>query len=1116
MISFLPSASTLLLNAQAQGSAPGVPPSQRSSVSEKCDGKVPLLEPRLTVAGKLTPGSVQCYRIPLEPKQYMHVVVMQRGIDVVLRLYDFKGNQVGGEVDSPNGRFGPEPASEVVPREENGKVRDSESHYLLVVSSQDNAPVRPDYTVTLEELRGAKPEDGRYVAGERSFLDIQLKLNQLRPVKTLDEAHAALDPIIKALEELRALFHSTGRPVMESRAHARLGQARKYLGDIKRAREHYEAALALGKDNDPATLADILAAAAEVYLMTPELPKALAAYEQAAELFCVASDYERAAETLIYLGTEYFELSLWSAALESYERALTIGEVKDPVTRAKTLYSLGTVLSSLGRKQEALEAFKQAEPLAAGRHEELTAYLLNGIGQLHAELGQQLAAQGYFQRSLQLSSPNHKYRIAEANSYLYMGMSHYRSNQPEKGYEFSNKALQILDMPGDEYKRKRANALVNIGQFFYGKGERMRALGFLEQALPLQREVGDRHGMAFTLTNMGTVYSEQGDKKKAIDYFSEALEMRLSVGDRQGELETRYLLALAERDRGRLQEAREQLKFAVDLIEYLRANIASEDLRASYFATAVQVYALGVDVLMRLDKQYPGQGYAELALEMNESSRARSLLNVLSAAKVKVREGLDPALLKEERDLQRKLAINLSRKTLQAAAGGGAAEAADLEGETEELLEKLRDVRVRIRKSNPNAAALAEPESIKTAKIKSLLVDGDTLLLGFVVGEERSYGWLVSLDQQTIPFELPGRKQLEDAAKPVLKEVAEPKPAAGRGRRVGGGAGGDDDYVTVARGLSKMLFEKVADKLGTKRLVIVPDGVLQYVPFSALPTPDGAQSGQGWEPLLARHEIVIIPSASVLAALRERLDREEKEGRRPAPQLLAMFADPVYKLKGRGGRPAKSNSSRARVSAEVGLPLPQLAFAKAEIKEVQRAVENSGNAGRWKLWRDWEVNRENATADILSDYKIVHYSAHGKLDKSRPESSGIVLSIFDEKGELRSDYFLGLSDVYSLDLAADLVVLSACQSAGGKEIKGEGVVGLTRGFMYAGAPRVVSSLWEVNDFRTAQFMGLFYRNLLEKRQTAAAALRAAQKTMWQEFGLPPYYWAPFQIQGEWK
>ncbi|MET0622781.1 MAG: CHAT domain-containing protein [Pyrinomonadaceae bacterium] len=1040
----------------------------------------------------------------------MHVVVMQKGIDLALRLYNSKGDLVGGEVDSPNGRFGPEPISEVVPPNVTSRV-----DYLLVVSSQDDAPVRPDYTVTLEELREAKPEDESYVAGERSFLDAQLKLSQLPEMKSRDDALAAVGPLVKKLEELRSLFHSVGRPEMESRAHSRLGKANLLLGDVRGARTHYEAAASLGADDDPATRADILAELADVYLVTRELPRALAAYDQSAELSHAASDYEKEAETLTYTGTIYFNLSLWSAALEHYERALKLEGVREPKNRSNTLYNLGVVLSARGQKQEALDALRQAERLGGGEPQ-LTAYLLNSIGYIYAELGQEVAAQEYFDRSLKISSPDHIYLMAEVDSYLYKGLSYYRVGDQKKGYEFSEKALLLLSEPRDDYKRKRANALVNMGQFFFNRGEKARALGFLERALPLQRDVGDRHGMAYTLTDMANIYSAQGDKEKALAYYADALNLRREVGDRQGEVETRYLVALEDLARGHLSEARAHLKAAVDTIEFLRANVASEDLRASYFATSVKVYSLSVDVLMQLDKREPGRGYAEQALEMSESSRARSLLNVLNAAKVNVRQGIDPTLLKEEQELKRKLAVNLSRQKLQPPSAGGLTEAvAALEREAEELLEKLRDLRIKIRNSDPNSAELAEPEPIKTAKIKSLL-DADTLLIEFAIGEERSYGWVVSADQQPIPFVLPGRKLVEDATRPVLDIVsAAPPTTAGKGRRARGPADDNGAYEKAARVLSGMLFKDVADKLGTKRLVIIPDGVLQYVPFSALPSLDGAQ-GSGWEPLLARHEVVIIPSASTLEAIRENLLREERAGGRPAPQLLAMFADPVYTLGRSKGRPIGLSRSGASVSAQVGIELPQLAFAKAEIKEIERVVGKSGNAGRWKLWKDSDVNRENATADVLSSYRIVHYSAHGKLDRSRPESSGIVLSIFDGKGELRPDYFLGLSDVYGLNLTADLVVLGACQSAGGKEIKGEGVVGLTRGFMYAGAPRVVSSLWEVNDFRTAQFMGLFYKNLLENRQTPAAALRATQKTMWQEYKLPPYFWAAFQMQGEWR
>jgi CHAT domain-containing protein len=152
----------------------------------------------------------------------------------------------------------------------------------------------------------------------------------------------------------------------------------------------------------------------------------------------------------------------------------------------------------------------------------------------------------------------------------------------------------------------------------------------------------------------------------------------------------------------------------------------------------------------------------------------------------------------------------------------------------------------------------------------------------------------------------------------------------------------------------------------------------------------------------------------------------------------------------------------------------------------------------------------------IGQHRIVHFATHGFLNEEHPELSGLVLSLVDEQGR-HQDGFLRLHDIYNLNLPVDLVVLSACNSALGKEIRGEGLVGIVRGFMYAGAARVVASLWKVEDEATAELMKRFYQKMIKENQTPAAALRAAQVEMWKQKRWQfPYYWAAFVLQGEWK
>jgi CHAT domain-containing protein len=326
------------------------------------------------------------------------------------------------------------------------------------------------------------------------------------------------------------------------------------------------------------------------------------------------------------------------------------------------------------------------------------------------------------------------------------------------------------------------------------------------------------------------------------------------------------------------------------------------------------------------------------------------------------------------------------------------------------------------------------------------------------------------------------------------------------------------DTTGAVAQLSQILLAPVAQQLGNKRLLIVSDGALQYVPFSALPVP--GTPGENVVPLLVNHEIINLPSASTLAVIREDLG-----DRKPAPKTVAVLADPVF----------STNDQRVKTSVEAQ-SLASLQHNDVNALALSRAIrENSLSFKRLPYTRteadsilklaptteamqafDFTANRATATNPQLSQYKIVHFATHGILNSLHPELSGVVLSLVDKQGKPQNG-FLRLNDIFNLNLPAELVVLSACETGLGQDVKGEGLVGLTRGFMYAGAPRVLVSLWSVDDQGTSELMSRFYKKMLQDGQKPAAALRAAQIEMlqnsqWKE----PYYWAAFTLQGEWR
>jgi CHAT domain-containing protein len=396
------------------------------------------------------------------------------------------------------------------------------------------------------------------------------------------------------------------------------------------------------------------------------------------------------------------------------------------------------------------------------------------------------------------------------------------------------------------------------------------------------------------------------------------------------------------------------------------------------------------------------------------------------------------------------------------------------------------------------------------------------LLLEYVLGDEVSFLFAVTRTSLRA-FELAPRAEIEQAARRMIGLVMARQPVPGetlRERRIRIEKA-DVEYPAAAAALSRMVLGPVAGDLSDQSLLIVSDGALQYVPFGALiAEPEGKSGGQ---PLIVNHEIVSLPSASVLGVLRRELST-----RRPAARAVIVLADPVFdaadprlKLGSHSPpqRPAVASlpDEMVRAVRSAGLvdergALSRLPFTRQEADAILAAAPPELSV----RILDFNASRETAMSADLSRYRIVHLATHGVLNTEQPELSGLVLSLVDEQGRPQ-DGFLGLHEVYDLNLPAELVVLSACQTGLGKEIRGEGLVGLTRGFMYAGAERVLASLWNVNDSATARLMKLFYEGIFSKGLSPAAALRAAQLELSKRPQLrSPYYWAPFVLQGEWQ
>ncbi|MEG3870430.1 CHAT domain-containing tetratricopeptide repeat protein [Microcoleus sp. Z1_B5] len=655
-----------------------------------------------------------------------------------------------------------------------------------------------------------------------------------------------------------------------------------------------------------------------------------------------------------------------------------------------------------------------------------------------------------------------------------------------------------------------AETALKEGAQLYQQGTAQAKRGAIvkwEEALKLYRQQADNRGQALSLLGLARVYSKLGEKQKALEYYSQSLLLSRAVGDRSGEAATLFGMASVKGDQNNLPEALNDIESSLKIIENLRTKIASPELRSSYFATVQNHYEFYIDLLMQLHKTNPKSGYDTKALEASERSRARSLLELLQESNANIREGISPDLLQQEKSVQQQLDdIEKQRIETISSPNPNATKIDEIDKQRLALLQQYQEVQTKIRTASPRYAALTQPQPLTLPEIQKQILDENTILLQYSLGKDRSYLWVVTSTGVT-SYELPKRADIETAAKNFLETITSPIQ-----RDI------PQQVAQASANLGQVILQPAAAQLGNKRLLIVPDGVLHYTPFQALNISQTA--GQNTNvPLIVEHEIITLPSASTLAILRQNYG-----DRKPPSRNLAILADPVFspedeRIKGKITQATTEKLEANNLGLNQSLrasnrqwPPERLAFTRQEAQTISSLFPSASSSQKI----DFDASRTTATDGSLANYQIVHFATHGLANSQNPELSGIVMSMVDDKGNLVNG-FLRLTDIFNLKLAANLVVLSACQSGMGQNVRGEGMVGLTRGFMYAGAQRVAVSLWNVDDEGTSVLMQKFYQKMVQQKLAPAAALRAAQIEMMQEEKWKsPYYWAAFTLQGEWK
>jgi CHAT domain-containing protein/Tfp pilus assembly protein PilF len=874
----------------------------------------------------------------------------------------------------------------------------------------------------------------------------------------------------------------------------------------------------------------------------------------------------------------------WSDADDAYRRAIDAARFGAPSIRGEVFYQYAETFLARDDFTDAEKYYQLAlsESLRHPKDDLAAALYLNGLGTAANRQGSLKEAESYFERDtaiIRRLAPN---SMSFAGCLANLGMvALYRSDlvRAEKLFRQSLSIRERL-APGT---LDLAKAFNSFGVTLLERGDLSRAEEYFQKAFALTEKLEDREGegAAVLLYHSAEVLEQRGDFVAAERYALHTLSITKTI-DAQGLSVAKYsnYLGNLNRKMGRLSQAEQYMQAALGIAGKLapRSLVMSAifnsmgDLHRAHsdFPKAEQCYqeASNIERLLapgstalaeslgswaemlqmqnrQSSKDFVGKlydealraleaqtahlggtegdrstfrsqhagiwrGYAELlldqknlgaALEVMERSRAQSLMEILLTGRVGIRNGVDRNLLDEMHSVKRSLAIKLDHRAGLLAQSFTPQQLAAADQEIAKIMARRDELDAAIQRTSPRYAALAQSKALNLTQIQALL-DQETTLVEYMLGESRSRVWIVKA-QSVAVYELPARAIVEASAREVYLLLSQNR------------CGPDNsEWRQAVAKLSHMVVGPIKTELKAKRLAVVSDGALQYVPLGILPAEDSGA------PLITNHEIVALPSASVLAVL-----RSERARRRPPVNSLAVLADPVFDSsdsrvkRAKGERETMAPSSAAMLTEEhlmrsledVGQSghLPRLVASRREATAILAATPGT----RKMAALDFSASRTQATSGTLAHYRIVHFATHAFLDNSHPELSGLVLSLVDPQGKPQNG-FLSLEDVYNMNLPADVVVLSACETALGKQIDGEGLVGLTRGFMYAGATRVVASLWKLDDFASAELMERFYQGMGQKGLTPAAALQMAQLEMSKRWS--PFYWAGFQIQGEWR
>jgi len=1074
------------------------------------DAAVP--DPGDAVEATLAAGESHRYGVELAAGELFRAEVEQRGIDLAATVVD-PGGVPRLEVDLYAGAGGSEPICWVAGESGRHRLRIGSTAVgdatTNVVSSTDTTGAGAGYRLRIVERRPAAEADRLRCDADNLYIRAHALGRSDDPAdrRRAIELYRRSLPLFERLDDLPSLASALNN----------VGALHFRLEELGAARNYYRRALGVWRQlEDPRHEADTRYNLGVVHNALGERREAMEELSQALDVYRRSGKTGDEAKVLRNLGQIHRDRGEIELALEHLDGAIARFEaVGSRRGAAYARLSLGQLHARVGRMQtalattrEALEAFESLDELAGLN----TAH--NNLGLLYLKLGEPERALPHFEETLDLSDRLGRSR-GEAAALIHLaaleelfgtddggdgaggdGAGHL--DHLDQALEHYREAVGILEENGD--RPMLATALQNLARCQLERGEPETARDLLGHTLRLLREISDRRGEAHALGVLAEVERRTGSPAAAVELLERALPLARAVADRAGEARLLVLQARAERDRNRPEVALERAEEAIRTAESVRADVLSLDLRQSFFASRRDWYELRVELLADLHRLHPGAGYDRRAFRAAESARARGLVELLTEAEIEVERGIDPELRRQERTLGERITLLQGRLIeLRSAPGpvseANAAEIAEIEARLGAAHRDQVRLEERIREEHPRYAELSYPEPLGAAAVRELL-GAEAALLEYTLGDGGSV--LSVLTREGLhTYRLPPAARIADGVTAVRGFLAERGPRSEI-----------RDFRRHASDLYDLLLGPAREVLeGKTELLIVPDRSLFYLPFELLlrhpPTRPGFRH---FDFLVRHHEVSYLPSATLWAGL----DRQLADAPSSPPASFLGFGAPHFGTLGTAGDPWPGEPRSRGLPGDRGVwPPPPLEHSEREVKTIGGLFVPGGRA---RILLGAAASEENAKDPRhLAAAGVVHFATHGSISELQPRTSGLVLTLDDDPEE---DGILQAHEIFDLRLGAGMVVLSACSTGLGKELRGEGLVGLSRAFFYAGAPSVTVSLWRVDDVSTAELMIRFYERLVGGEGRAAALRHAKLELLRKPAWANPYHWAPFVLIGE--